>query len=307
MTNLKTLTPRGISVVVPVFNGSNSLPELVDRITKTLSAYGEPFEIILVNDASADDSWKVIGELAGRHAEIVGLDLARNYGQQNALLAGTTEAAFDKVITLDDDLAHPPEAIPPLLHKLSEGFDLVLARGPTRKFASRLAHRWFTRISQSGVPASPFRAFKTSLREVFARRQSPRLSFDVLLNWSTLRITSIPVEFSTSRRRRSQNRLAKRFSLFWDATAGMSLAPLRIATLFGLILVALGAIALATAIFGSFHGDGRFPQLWILAGIGLICGVQSITLGIIGEYLGRVHFTSLGLPINVIREKVGRA
>jgi len=114
-----------LSVVVPVFNSELSLPKLVERLKPVLDSICSQYEVIFVNDASRDGSWQVIQSLCRAWTWVRGIDLMRNYGQHNALLCGIRAACFDTVVTMDDDLQHPPEEIPKLLAKLAEGFDVV--------------------------------------------------------------------------------------------------------------------------------------------------------------------------------------
>jgi len=120
-----------ISVVVPVYNSSDSLHLLVDEVGKVLPVVADAFELVLVNDGSPDQSWQVINELAGSHPWVRGIDLMRNYGQHNATLCGVREARYEVIITMDDDLQNPPHEIPKLLEKLTEGYDVVY--GVSRK------------------------------------------------------------------------------------------------------------------------------------------------------------------------------
>ena len=114
-----------VSVVVPVFNSAEILPHLVERLTPTLARLGSEYEIVLVNDGSADESWDRIVAIASRDTHVRGLDLAKNFGQHNALLVGIRGARFPTIVTLDDDLQNPPEEIPRLLAELDVGYDVV--------------------------------------------------------------------------------------------------------------------------------------------------------------------------------------
>src|SRR5262245_33393616 len=116
---------ESVSVVIPVYNGSATVPALIDRLRAALQQMGGRYEIILVNDGSRDSSWATIESLAQRYPEIGGIDLMRNYGQHNALLCGIRHSQHEVIVTLDDDLQQPPEEIPRLLAKLREGFDVV--------------------------------------------------------------------------------------------------------------------------------------------------------------------------------------
>jgi undecaprenyl-phosphate 4-deoxy-4-formamido-L-arabinose transferase len=186
-----------ISVVVPVFNGEGSLRELVSRLPPVLDELCEKYELILVNDGSEDGSWETIARLTAEHAWICGIDLMRNYGQHNALLCGIRAARHEVVVTLDDDLQHPPEEIPKLIHKLAEGYDVVYGtperrqHGLWRNLVSLLT-RWMLRSTLgSKVPNdfSAFRALRTRTRDAFEQYRSPFVSIDVLLTWADLHIS----------------------------------------------------------------------------------------------------------------------
>src|SRR5258706_10275952 len=133
-----------ISVVVPVYRSEAILPELVQRLSQTLPSLAAQYELILVNDCSPDNSWKIIGQLQRQYAWLCGINLMRNYGQHNALLCGIRAARYDVIVTMDDDLQHPPEEIPRLLARLEEGFDVVYGapkaeqNGLMRALASRI-------------------------------------------------------------------------------------------------------------------------------------------------------------------------
>jgi glycosyltransferase involved in cell wall biosynthesis len=114
-----------VSVVVPVYNSEAILGELIVRLEPVLRTYASAFEVVLINDGSQDKSWQVISDLAEKYAFVRGLNLMRNYGQHNALLAGIRAAQNEVIVTIDDDLQHPPEEIPKMLDKLAEGYDVV--------------------------------------------------------------------------------------------------------------------------------------------------------------------------------------
>ena len=118
-------TRPSISVVVPVYNSELTLPELVKRLQPVLAGLAREYELLLVNDGSRDQSWQVIQRIAAEHGWVRGINLMRNYGQHNALLCGIRAARFDTLVTMDDDLQHPPEEIHKLLAKLQEGFEMV--------------------------------------------------------------------------------------------------------------------------------------------------------------------------------------
>ena len=191
--------PVGISAVIPVYNSSAILPQLVQELQPVLSDCSKTHELILVNDSSSDRSWEVISELSSRYPWVRGVDLMLNVGQHNALLCGIRAATFDVIVTLDDDLQNPPGEIPKLLAKLGEGFDVVYGipeneqHGLWRDFASRITKLVLQRAMGAEIAGnvSAFRAFRTKLRESFQHYRGPFVSIDVLLTWGTGRFGAL--------------------------------------------------------------------------------------------------------------------
>src|SRR6266852_1708332 len=178
MTNETDL--RRISVVVPVYNSSMVLPLMVKELEAVLPKSSVDFELILVNDASPDQSWQIITELARERAWIHGINLMRNVGQHNALLCGIRAARHEIVVTVDDDLQNPPEEIPKLLAKLEEGFDVVYGtpererHGFLRDQASRITKIALrSAMGSEARHVSAFRAFRTRVRDAFESYRSP--------------------------------------------------------------------------------------------------------------------------------------
>jgi len=184
-----------ISVVVPVYNSEPILPKLVSRLHPVLDSLADRYELVLVNDGSHDKSWAVIARLADEHDWIRGIDLMRNYGQHNALLAGIRAAQYEVIVTIDDDLQHPPEEIPQLLAKLDEGYDVVYGtpqqeqHGLWRDLASQVTK--LALQTTMGVEiarnVSAYRAFRAQVQNAFSNYQGSFVSVDVLLSWGTAR------------------------------------------------------------------------------------------------------------------------
>src|SRR4029077_9583652 len=159
----------------PVYNSEASLPELISRLGPVLRSSTTAAELLLVNDASSDRSWQVIQQLASQNSWVKGISLMRNYGQHNAVLCGIRAARYDVVVTMDDDLQHPPEEIPQLLAMLSQGYDVVYGtpqkeqHGLLRDLASRLTKIALQHAMGAGTArnVSAFRAFRTTVREAF--------------------------------------------------------------------------------------------------------------------------------------------
>jgi glycosyltransferase involved in cell wall biosynthesis len=301
-----------VSAVVPVYNSAGTLDVLVERIRAALD--GHDYEIVLVNDGSTDGSWERVVQLAAE-PDVRGLDLARNFGQHNALLAGIRAARGEVIVTLDDDLQNPPEEIPRLLVRLREGYDVVYGTPNVRQHklwrnvAARLV-RYSLRSSMGPVAdsVSPFRAIRTPLRDAFASFAGPDVSIDVLLSWATTRFSSVEVEHVERRSGPSTYTFGKLASLALTMLTGFSVRPLRLASLLGLVSTLLGLIVLVYVAVRLVVEGNPVPGFPFLAAmIAIFSGTQLLTLGIIGEYLGRVHVRTMDRPAYAIREQVGSA
>jgi len=302
------------SVVVPCYNSANTLPDLVARVCAVLQSLGQPYEIILVNDGSRDSTWDMIYQLAHQYSQVRGINLMRNYGQHNALLCGIREANSDVIVTMDDDLQHPPEEIPILLNKLAEGYDVVYGtpkseqHGLWRDLASQA-----TKLAlQSAMGAdiaknvSAFRAFRTLVRNAFSNYQGPFVSIDVLLTWGTTRFAAVPVRHDPRRVGKSNYTFRKLVSHALNMMTGFSVLPLQLASLIGFGFTLFGFLLLVYVIGRFFVEGGSVPGFPFLASIiAIFSGAQMFALGIIGEYLARMHFRSMMRPYAVIREMIG--
>jgi undecaprenyl-phosphate 4-deoxy-4-formamido-L-arabinose transferase len=305
-----------ISVVVPVFNADKSLRELVSRLPAVLHGLCEKYELILVNDGSEDRSWETITRLTAEHVWIRGIDLMRNYGQHNALLCGIRAANHEIVVTLDDDLQHPPEEIPKLVQKLAEGYDVVYGtrekrqHGPWRTLASFVT-RWTLRSTLgSKVPHdfSAFRAFRTQAREAFQQYNSPFVSIDVLLTWASTQFASIKVRHDSRPFGGSTYTFRKLVSYVPLMMTGFSTLPLRFASLAGFAFTIFGFLVLVYVVGRYFLQGGSLPGFPFLASIiSIFSGVQLFALGVIGEYLAQMHFRTMDRPVYTIRTTTVRS
>lgn len=304
---------HSISVVTPVYNGETSIAELCRRLEEVLPRVATQYEIILVNDDSRDRSWEIISELCSRSSNVRGVNLMRNYGQHNALLCGIRAAQYDLILTMDDDLQHPPEEIPRLLEQLEQGFDVVYGtpkaeqHGFLRAMASRI-----TRLALSmaigwelAKNVSALRVFRTRLRDAFAEYQSPFVSVDVLLTWATTRIGAITVGFERRRSGSSTYTFKRLLRHALDMMTGFSTLPLQLASLIGFSCTLLG-IAVFLYVVVRYCLEGSVPGFPFLASIiAIFSGAQLFALGVIGEYLARMHFRTMNQPPYAIRDIAG--
>jgi undecaprenyl-phosphate 4-deoxy-4-formamido-L-arabinose transferase len=302
--------PPGISVIVPVYNSEATLRDLIARLEPVLREVSARFEVILVNDGSRDKSWEGVEELAARHPWVRGINLMRNYGQHNALLCGIRAARFDVLMTMDDDLQHPPEEIPTLLAKLNEGFDVVYGapaqgqHGLWRNIASKITKLALQSATGSDVARkiSAFRAIRTQMREAFANYRSPVVSIDVLLTWGTTRFAAVKVRHDIRRQGVSNYTLRSLVGHALILMTGFSTAPLRLASLTGFTFTLFGIGVLAYVLvryLSSGTSVAGFP--FLASVIAIFAGAQLFALGIIGEYLAQMHFRSMERPTYTVR------
>jgi len=302
-------------VVIPVYNSEAILPTLLERLTKVLNTQSEEHEIILVNDGSFDRSWQVICTLASEYKEVHGINLMRNYGQHNALLCGIRSAKNPILVTMDDDLQHPPEEIPKLMAKLEEGFDVVYGtpaheqHGVLRNLASHLTKLALQNAmgAQTARNVSAFRIFRTQLREAFAGYGNPFVSIDVLLTWGSTKFAAIPVEHQPRSIGTSHYTVRKLVTHALNMMTGFSVWPLQLASITGFGFTLFGIAILVYVIGRYLIQGGSVPGFPFLASIiALFSGAQLFALGIIGEYLARIHFRSMDRPSYALRETTSK-
>jgi glycosyltransferase involved in cell wall biosynthesis len=300
---------KGLSVVVPVYRSEQTLEELVRRISSELQSHD--FEIILIDDASGDGSWQKISSLAKENPNVFGIRLGRNSGQHGALLAGVRTAKFDTTVTLDDDLQNPPEEIKKLIIGLKPGVDVVygisneVKQSFYRRLGSTLVRKFFSSALgfNSAVSMSSFRAFRTNLREGFSTQLGPNISLDALLTWSTTRFAVAEVRHDLRKVGKSHYTFRKLVRFMIDMTTGYSALPLRLASALGFLTIAFGAVLLAYVTGRPLITGERVQGFPMLATtIIIFSGVQIFLLGILGEYIGRMHFRVMNKPTYMIAE-----
>jgi len=302
-----------ISVVIPVYRGAPTLELLVKELIPVLTRLCSKYEVILVNDDSPDDSWRIINSLSKENSFVKGIRLMRNYGQHNATLCGVRAAQYPLCITLDDDLQHPPGEIYKLLGKMDEGYDVVYGT-PIKQpqgFLRNLITSWTKRTLAyvMGIPnlrnISAYRCFRTDLRKASEQYQSPNVTLDVLLSWATTRFASIPVGILPPPEHRSNYNYRSLIRYTLLVLTGYSTAPLRFASIMGFMmtLVGIGVFIYVISIFmfaGSIPG---FP--FLVSIIAIFGGTQLFALGIFGEYLARIFTRSMDKPTYVISDQTG--
>ena len=294
-----------LSVVVPVYNSERLLADFVGRLEPVLRAHGAAHELILVDDGSRDGSWKAIEALCARHDWIRGLRMMRNYGQHNALLCGIRAATHRVTATMDDDLQHPPEELAKLLEALAQGADVVYGppqkqqHGLVRDLASQITKLVLQRAigAETARQVSAFRVFRTDLRRAFATYQGQFVSIDVLLTWGTTRFRAVPVRHDPRREGVSNYTWSMLLRHALNMVTGFSVVPLQVASLIGFAFTLLGVGVLVFLLVRYFAYGGVVHGFTFLASlVTIFSGAQLFALGVIGEYLARMHFRMMDRP-----------
>lgn len=304
-----------VSVVIPCYRSETTLRSLVEELLVALAQFRDEgllvaSEVILVVDGSPDRTEDLAVRLASEHASVRTVLLRRNFGQHNALVAGIRSAVHEVVVTIDDDRQHPPQEIRKLLAALAKNdVDLVYAvpeveeHGPFRSFSSRLVKRG---LAWAGVEnaemVGAFRAFRTDLRDGFRESGDPQVNLDVLLSWTTNRVTSVRVAMARRASGASSYNLSRLLRHTANMVTGYGTVPLRMATWLGFAFGAFGIALLIWVLVRFSLGETTVPGFTTLAAlVSLFSGAQMVTIGVIGEYLGRQHFRSMRRPMYVVR------
>ncbi len=300
---------RQASIVIPVYNGADTVPELTERLNQVCPRYFSEYEIIFVNDGSRDGSWDVIRELSQTQANVVGIRLRRNYGQHNATLCGIRAARYPITITMDDDLQHPPEQLALLLEEFLKGYDVVYA------IPKKLPHSWWRNLGSimikrflskiMNIPIQDigaFRIFRTDLRDAFANYNSPDVYIDPLLSWGTNAFSHIEVEEEPRKIGESNYTMKSLIKATLSIMTGYSTIPLRFASMLGFFFLLFGIVILIYVFYIAIV-VGSIPGWPFLASIvSIFSGVQLFSLGIIGEYLARMYVRTMDRPVYLVAE-----
>jgi len=310
-----TLKPE-LSIVVPVYCSQDCLKALITAIDDALTATGRDYEVILVNDGSSDGSWKVIEGLCQTHPNIIGLDLRRNFGQDNAIITGLRFARGKYVIVMDDDLQHHPRDIPVLLEKLEEeSADVVYADfGVKHQKSWKNMGSWLNgRLGEwvidkpKDIYLSPYKVMRKEVADMVCNYDGPDPYVDGILFQVTSRITQVPVEHHPRFAGKSTYTFWKSVKVFARLAFSFSVRPLRLVTWFGFSFAGLGLLlAIWVACYRLLFPKNFPPEAvgWasLMVTILVVSGIQMVFFGILGEYSGRTYLRVNNKPQAVVRE-----
>ncbi len=307
-----TLNVAIVSILIPVYKNDGGLDELVKRIGESManSAYANCFELVLVDDCSPDNSWEVIQRLAKTHTFVQGATLSRNFGQHNAIMAGLNLVSGQYVVLMDDDLQHPPEAIPSMLDKLAAGSDVCYTNYANRQHATwKIAGSKFNDLMASwllskpkGLYLSSFKALKRGVVDQIRNHEGPFAYLDGLILDITRRIATVEIQHGTRAFGEGNYSFKKSISLWLRMVTGTSIVPLRMVTLMGALIALLGFFGAVFIVISNFLYPAE-SKGWasIIVTILLVSGFQTLFIGVLGEYLGRIHLRLNNKPQYLFR------
>ena len=303
-----------ISVCIPCYRSAKTLPVVVGDIREEFGKRGEEdYQIVLVNDGSPDNTFGVIQELCREDGRITGINLSRNYGQPSAKLAALREADGDVIVFMDDDGQHPADGIFKLVEKLNEGYDVVYADFGHKKhsFFKRATSRMHNSLAErmgnkpKGIVRSSFAAWSRVVADAMLTYKSPFVSIGSFLMSVTDKYANVEIEHHKRLEGKSGYTFRKLFRMWLNIFISFSMMPLRIATYLGLIFSGAGFIWIIVLLIRKIvRATSVSGYTSIMITVLFMSGIILITLGIMGEYLGRIYMTISGKPQYFVREVI---
>lgn len=300
------------SIIAPIYNEIQNIPELYRRVKEVMDASGEPWELILVDDGSTDGSTEKIRELAKQDKTVRPVIFARNFGHQVAITAGWDYARGDAVIIIDADLQDPPEVILDLAAKWREGYEVVYAVRGEREgeswfklWTASLFYRLIYRITDVKIPVDTgdFRLMDRKVVDVLKKMKERHRFPRGMSAWVGFKQIGVTYKRAARHAGVTKYPFKKMIRLAVNAITGFSYFPLQVATFFGFVSAGIAILAIPVVIYMRMTGSGAFfGQATTLIAVLFLGGVQLISLGILGEYIGRLYDEAKGRPLYIVRE-----
>jgi dolichol-phosphate mannosyltransferase len=301
-----------LSVAIPVYNETESLPELYPRVCAVMDELGEPWELIFIDDGSSDGSTEIILSLATEDARVRPVIFARNFGHQVAITAGLDYSRGAAVVIMDADLQDPPEVITDLVSKWREGYEVVYAvrterEGETRfkTFTAALFYRLINRITDVSIPldTGDFRLLDRKVVDTLNRMREHHRFPRGMAAWVGFRQIGVPYSRAARFAGETKYPFRKMLGLALNAITGFSYFPLQLATYFGFVCAGVSVLAMLVALVFFLVGKQIvLDHASTLIAVLFLGGVQLISLGILGEYIGRIYDEARGRPLYTLRQ-----
>jgi glycosyltransferase involved in cell wall biosynthesis len=304
-----------ITVVIPCYNEEESILQACTELISVMNNHDEEFELIFVDDGSKDNTLQILSQLQTQHSYIRILSFSRNFGHQLAVTAGIDHARGDAVVLIDADLQDPPELILEMIKKWKQGYQVVYGqrihrRGETyfKRSTARLFYRLLNRLSEVPIPldTGDFRLMDRKVVNELKKMREHHRFIRGMVSWVGYKQTPILYDRRPRFAGKSKYPLRKMLRFTMDGIVSFSAVPLKVATYFGFIVALLSVIGIAYVIYIRMMTN-NWVQGWttILIAIMFFSGVQLMTIGIIGEYVGRIHRESKQRPLYILKERIG--
>ena len=300
------------SIIAPIYNEIDNLPELYRRVKEVMDSSGEPWELVLVDDGSTDGSTERIRELAQKDKVVRPVIFARNFGHQVAITAGWDYARGDAIVIIDADLQDPPEVILELAKKWKEGYEVVYAvRGERegeswfKKFTAAMFYRIIYSITDVKIPVDTgdFRLMDRKVVDVLKQMKERHRFPRGMSAWVGFKQIGVTYKRAARIAGVTKYPFNKMLKLALNAITGFSYFPLQVATYFGFVSAGISILAIPVVIYMRIMGSGAFfGQATTLIAVLFLGGVQLISLGILGEYIGRLYDEAKGRPLYIVRD-----
>jgi glycosyltransferase involved in cell wall biosynthesis len=300
-----------VSVVLSAHDEAETLPRVVPAVARVLEA--TPHEILIVDDGSTDGTWTAVERLKSAHPQVTAIRLTRNFGHQAAILAGLTAARGEAVLTMDADGQHPPESIPQFIEQWKRGSDVVQGvrletqgEGALKRWTSRLFYRTLALLGGPPVPAgsADFRLLARPVVDTLVSSAGPLLFLRGFIPWLGYPTTYVPFKAGKRVGGRSSYTWFRMLRLSLHGLLSFTTVPLRIATILGLAVAAFSFAYLILVVVVWAYQASLPGWASVMGLLSLLGGIQLVTIGVLGEYLGRIFVANLNRPHFVIRERL---
>lgn len=297
------------SIVIPVYRSSETLEDLLAQLTCQMDNLEQLYEIIFIEDNGGDNSWEVLRALLPKYPRVRILKMMRNFGQHNAIMCGFAYSKGEMVITMDDDLQNPPEEINKLIAKINEGYDIVYGvpimkrHHPLRNIGSFLVRTLYKKIFRLSVDPTSFRIIRRKVVEGILNYDKNFTYIDGLIAWYTTNVGKVRVRHDTRGAGRSSYSGRKLLVLAMNVLTNFSIMPLQVVSVLGLIFSIFGFFLTVVFLYKYLVWGVPVPGYTsTIIGITMFSGVQMLSLGLIGEYLGRIHLNINSKPQYFVSE-----
>ncbi len=300
------------SIIAPIYNEFENIPELVKRIHEVMDSTNQPWELVMVDDGSSDGSTDLIRELVAKDDAIRQVIFARNFGHQIAVTAGLDYSRGDAVVIIDADLQDPPEVILELITNWREGYEVVYAvrserEGETwfKEFTASLFYRMIYRITDVDIPldTGDFRLLDRKVVDVMGQMRERHRFLRGMSSWVGYKQTGVEYKRATRFAGETKYPFRKMLKFATDAITSFSYFPLQVAMYLGFISAGFSILAIPVVIILRLAGSQAFfGQASTLIAVLFLGGVQLISLGILGEYVGRLYDEAKGRPLYIVSE-----